>query len=45
LPSVAEILMLPYLATQKYIVKSGGSSQTQAAGDRDSDLAETESVK
>jgi D-aspartate ligase len=45
LPSLAEILMIPYLAKKKYVVKLGGNSQTQAADDRGSDVPETESVK
>ena len=31
LPSVAEVLMLPYLLTKKYFVKSEGEPETQAA--------------
>jgi D-aspartate ligase len=39
LPSAAEVLMLPYLVTKKYFVKSAGKLETQAAGDReDTDL-------
>jgi predicted ATP-grasp superfamily ATP-dependent carboligase len=34
LPSVAEVLMLPYLVTKKYFITSGGKSETQAAEDR-----------
>jgi len=34
LPSVAEVLMLPYLLTKKYFVKSEGEPETQAACDR-----------
>jgi D-aspartate ligase len=30
-PSVAEVVMLPYLVAKKYFVKSGGSSEDQAA--------------
>jgi D-aspartate ligase len=46
LPSVAEVLMLPYLAAKKYFVKSGGKPETQAAGDReDPDLPVSRSVK
>ena len=33
LPSVAEILMLPYLFTKKYLVKSGGQPSTRVGGD------------
>ena len=44
LPSLAEILMIPYLAKKKY-VKSKGNPQTQSADDRGSDVPETESVK
>ena len=33
LPSVAEVLMLPYLVTKKYFMKSGGEPQIQAVGD------------
>ncbi|HTA24110.1 MAG TPA: hypothetical protein VK763_11290 [Terriglobales bacterium] len=32
LPSVAEVLMLPYLIRQKYLVKSGGKPENQSAG-------------
>ena len=32
LPSFAEMLMLPYLLTKKYFVKSGGKPVTQATG-------------
>jgi D-aspartate ligase len=46
LPSVAEVLMLPYLAAKKYFVKSGRKPETQAAGDReDPDLPVSRSVK
>jgi D-aspartate ligase len=46
LPSVAEVLMLPYLVTKKYFVKSGGKPENQAAGDReDADLPVSGSVK
>jgi D-aspartate ligase len=46
LPSVAEVLMLPYLVTKKYFVKSGGNPGTQAVGDRkDADLPVSGSVK
>jgi D-aspartate ligase len=39
LPSAAEVLMLPYLVTKKYFVKSTGKPGTQAVGDReDTDL-------
>ena len=39
LPSVAEVLMLPYLVTKKYFVKSAGKPENLAAGDReDADL-------
>jgi hypothetical protein len=31
LPSVAEVVMLPYLMTKKYFVKSGKKSETPAA--------------
>jgi D-aspartate ligase len=34
LPSVAEVLMLPYLVTKKYFTTWGGKSQTQATEDR-----------
>jgi D-aspartate ligase len=33
LPSVAEVLMLPYLMTKKYLVKSGLKAETQEVGD------------
>ncbi len=33
LPSIAEVLMLPYLVTKKYIMKSSGKAQTHAADD------------
>ena len=40
LPSVAEVLMLPYLVTKKYFVKSEGKPENQAACDRaDADLS------
>src|SRR5579863_9891797 len=46
LPSAAEVLMLPYLVTKKYFVKSGGKPENQAAGDReDADLPVSGSVK
>jgi predicted ATP-grasp superfamily ATP-dependent carboligase len=46
LPSLAEVLMLPYLVTKKYFVRSGGKPETQAAGDReDADLHVSRSVK
>jgi predicted ATP-grasp superfamily ATP-dependent carboligase len=46
LPSAAEVLMLPYLVTKKYFVKSGGEPESQAAGDReDADLPVIGSVK
>jgi D-aspartate ligase len=35
LPSAAEVLMLPYLVTRKYFVKSGGKLEIQAADDRE----------
>ena len=39
LSSLAEVLMLPYLVTKKYFVKSAGKPEHQAAGDReDADL-------
>ena len=33
LPSIAEVLMLPYLVTKKYIVKSSGKAEPHAADD------------
>ena len=46
LPSLAEVLMLPYLVTKKYLVKSEGKATTQAAGDRGrADSPVKESVK
>ena len=33
LPSVAELLMLPYLVTKKYFVRSGEETDARAAGD------------
>lgn len=46
LPSLAEVLMLPYLVTKKYLVKSEGKPTTQAAGDRGrADSPVKESVK
>jgi predicted ATP-grasp superfamily ATP-dependent carboligase len=33
LPSVAELLMLPYLVTKKYFVRSGGENDDRTAGD------------
>ncbi len=33
LPSIAEVLMLPYLVTKKYIMKSSGKAETHAADD------------
>jgi D-aspartate ligase len=33
LPSVAEVLMLPYLVSKKYFVKSEGNSEVQGASD------------
>jgi D-aspartate ligase len=44
LPSVAEVLMLPYLVTKKYLVKSEKKSETQAAGNRGADAAAGGSV-
>ena len=39
LPSLAELVMLPYLVAKKYFVKSAGKPENQAAGDRkDADL-------
>jgi len=35
LPSIGEMLMLPYLIKNKYFVKSAGKPETQAAGDRE----------
>jgi D-aspartate ligase len=35
LPSVAEVLMLPYLVTKKYFMKSERKPENQAAGDAD----------
>jgi predicted ATP-grasp superfamily ATP-dependent carboligase len=34
LPSIAEVLMLPYLATKKYLVKSNGKTEIHAADDK-----------
>jgi predicted ATP-grasp superfamily ATP-dependent carboligase len=46
LPSVAEVLMLPYLVTKKYFVKSGPKPQTHAAVDAvPADLPTGRSVK
>jgi D-aspartate ligase len=33
LPSIAEVLMLPYLVTKKYLVKSGGKAEIHTADD------------
>jgi predicted ATP-grasp superfamily ATP-dependent carboligase len=45
-PSFAEMLMLPYLVSKKYFVKSGPKSQNQVAGDRgNADLSIRESVE
>ena len=33
-PPLAEVLMLPYLAAQKYLVKSAEKPETQSAGER-----------
>ena len=33
LPSIAEVLMLPYLVTKKYLVKSGGKAEVHTADD------------
>ena len=46
LPSFAEVLMLPYLVTKKYFVKSEAKPETQAAGDREeADLPARGSLK
>jgi D-aspartate ligase len=46
LPSAAELLMLPYLVTKKYFVKSEGKPDNQAAGDReDAELPVSGSVE
>ncbi len=46
LPSVGEVLMLPYLIRKKYFVKSKGKPKTQAPGDRrSSDLPASRSVE
>ena len=46
LPSAAEVLMLPYLVTKKYFVKSAGNSGPQAAGEReDADMPVRGSLK
>jgi D-aspartate ligase len=45
LPSFAEVLMLPYLASKKYLVKSGVKREIQAAGDRGADVPMGRSVK
>jgi D-aspartate ligase len=46
LPSAAEVLMLPYLVTKKYFVKSAGKTENQAAGQReDADLPVSGSVE
>jgi D-aspartate ligase len=34
LPSIAEILMLPYLVTKKYLMKSDGKAEIQATDDK-----------
>jgi predicted ATP-grasp superfamily ATP-dependent carboligase len=34
LPSLAEVLMLPYLATKKYLVKSDGKTESHEADDK-----------
>jgi predicted ATP-grasp superfamily ATP-dependent carboligase len=45
-PSFAEVLMLPYLVTKKYFVKSTVKPEIQAAGDRGgADLSVGKSVK
>ena len=46
LPSAAEVLMLPYLVTKKYFVKSERKPEIQAAGEReDADLPVSGSVE
>ena len=46
LPSVAEVLMLPYLVTKKYFVKSGGKPEIHAAEDSTpADLSASRSVE
>jgi D-aspartate ligase len=46
LPSVAEVLMLPYLVSKKYFVKSEGNPELQGAGDPGgADLSATRPVK
>jgi D-aspartate ligase len=46
LPSAAEVLMLPYLVTKKYFVKSEAKPENQAAGEReDADLSVSGSAK
>jgi D-aspartate ligase len=46
LPSAAELLMLPYLVTKKYFVKSEGKPENQAAGEReDAELPVSGSVE
>jgi D-aspartate ligase len=46
LPSVAEVVMLPYLVAKKYFVKSGGKPKAQAAvGPRVADLPVERSVE
>jgi predicted ATP-grasp superfamily ATP-dependent carboligase len=34
LPSIAEVLMLPYLVTRKYLMKSDGKAQIRATDDK-----------
>lgn len=38
LPSIAEVLMLPYLVTRKYLVKSAGKAETRAASNRSTEF-------
>lgn len=45
LPSVAEVLMLPYLIKQKYLVKADENARNQPAGDRGADLPASKSVE
>jgi D-aspartate ligase len=45
LPSVAEVLMLPYLIKQKYLVKADENARNHPAGDRGTDLPVSKSVE
>jgi D-aspartate ligase len=46
IPSIAEVLMLPYLVTKKYFSKSGAKSEDHVTGSRlDADLPASRSVE